>query len=113
MDKEQLEKLTGEYQELQMQLQSLALQRMQFTEQKEEYTQAQKYLESAAGRVYIEIGGLIVETTKEEAVKELKERLESAEMRLGIIGKQYDEAAKKEKTMRSALNAEFGGGQRQ
>ncbi len=112
MEKEQLEKLGRDYQELQMQLQSLALQKMQFTEQKEEYTQAQKHLDSATGRVYIEVGGLIVETTKDEAMKELKDRLESTEMRLGIVGKQYDEAVKKEQSMRSTLNAELGRGQK-
>ncbi len=109
MDREQLEKLGREYQELQMQLQSLALQKMQFGEQKEEYTQARKHLESASGRIYAEVGGLIVETTKDGAMKELSDKLESVEMRLGIVGKQYDEAVKKEQSMRTALNAEIDG----
>lgn len=112
MDKEQLEKLSREYQELQMQLQSLALQKMQFTEQKDEYTQAQKHLESSSGRVYMETGGLIVETSKESAMKELSDKLDSVVMRLGIVGKQYDEAVRKEQAMRATLNSEVSGPQK-
>lgn len=111
MEKEQLEKLSKEYQEVQMQMQSLALQKMQLGEQREEYLEAQKQLESATGKVYTEVGGLIVETTKDEAAKGLKDRLETADMRLGITNKQYDEVSKREQSLRGTLTAELGKGQ--
>lgn len=107
MEKEQLEKLSKEYQELQMQLQTLAMQKMQFSEQKEEYNQAQKQLESSTGRVYAEIGGLILETSKDAAIKGLGEKLESADMRLGIINRQYEEASKREQSLRTTLTTEL------
>lgn len=108
MEREQLEKLSKDYQEVQMQLQSLALQKMQLGEQKEEYKEAQEQLESSTGKVYTEIGGLIVETSKEEAAKALKEKLETAEMRLGMANRQYDEVSKREQSLRSTLTAELG-----
>ncbi|MGC8538007.1 MAG: prefoldin subunit [Candidatus Micrarchaeia archaeon] len=103
MEREELEKMTKEYQTVQAQLQSIAVQRMQFKQQIEEYKEAAKYLEAAKGRVYTEIGGLIVEATKEEATKSLSERTESAEMRLSIVEKQYNELSKKEETLRTKL----------
>lgn len=107
MEKEQLEKLSREYQEVQVQLQSLAMQKMQLSERKEEYKEAERHLEGATGRVYTEIGGLIVETSKEEASKSLKERMETNEMRLGIASKQYEEVSKREQALRTTLTEEF------
>jgi prefoldin beta subunit len=113
MDKAQLEKLTKDYQNVQMQMQSLALQKIQFSQQKEEFTDAQKELEKASGKMYMEIGGLILETTKEEAQNNLKEKLESTEMRLTIINKQYDEITKKEQSLRATLTEELKKNQKQ
>lgn len=113
MEKEQLEKLTKDYQGIQMQVQSLALQKAQFSQQKEEYTEAQTELQVAAGKVYTEIGGLLVETTKDTALKNLKEKLESIDMRLTIVSKQYDEVMKKEQTMRNTLTSELQKAQKQ
>lgn len=103
MGKEQLEKLTADYQALQEQLQSLALQKAQFTEQKEEFKDAIEELGKAKGKVYSTIGSVMIETTKEEAAKSVKERQDSAEMRLSIISKQYDDAVKKEKALRDEI----------
>ncbi len=103
MSKEQLEKLTADYQGLQEQLQSLAIQKAQFTEQKEELKGAMDEIEKAKGKVYSTIGGVMVETTKEEASKNVKERQDSVDMRLSIINKQYEDAVKKEKTLRAEI----------
>lgn len=102
-----MEKLTKEYQNVQVQLQSLALQKLQFSQQKEEFTEAQGELEKVSGKIYQEIGGLILETTKGEAQSTLKEKLESTEMRLGIITKQYEDAAKKEQSLRQTITDEL------
>lgn len=109
MEKEEIEKLTKEYQNIQMQIQNLTFQKMQFNQQKEGYKEAEKELQVSSGRVYLEIGGLIVETTKEKALEDLKDKMESAEMRLGIILKQYNEVNKREQSIRQTLTEEFKG----
>jgi prefoldin beta subunit len=109
MDRDQLEKLTKEYQMLQDQLQSVAMQKEQFTEMKEEYKDAMAEVEKASGKIYLSVGGVIVEVPKEKAVADIKEKQESTEMRLGIVSKQYDDLSKREQSLRteitSALNA--------
>jgi prefoldin beta subunit len=105
MDKEQINKLTSEYQSLQEQIQSLSLQKAQLSEQNEEFKIAAAELDKAKGKVYSAIGGAIVETTGDEAKKELKERQESVEMRLNIVNKQYDDAIKKEKSLRQQIES--------
>ncbi len=109
MAKEQIEKLSSDYQALQEQLQSLALQKAQFTEQMDELNDALEELKNAKGKVYSAIGGVMVETTKDDATKSVKERQESTEMRLTIINKQYDEAVKKEKALREQIEGMIKG----
>lgn len=103
MERDQLEKLTREYQLLQEQLQSLAMQREQFREQKEETKLALEEVEKAKGKVFLAIGGVMVDTDKETAVKNLKEKMESNAMRLSIIEKQFNDSSKKEQSMRAEI----------
>jgi prefoldin beta subunit len=103
MDKDQIEKLSREYQTLQEQLQSLAVQREQFKEQKAELKAALEEAEKAKGKIFLAIGGIMVDVSKEDAVKDLKEKEESNSMRLSIIEKQFDEAQKKEQTLRTEI----------
>lgn len=84
---------------------------MQFTQQSEEYTDAEKALQASAGKVYMELGGVIVETTKDEALKSLKEKMESMQLHLSITNKQYEEANKKEQSLRATLTKEMTKGQ--
>jgi prefoldin beta subunit len=105
MERQELEKLTRDYQIVQEQLQTLAVQKEQFTLQKEEHKVALAELEKATGKVYISVGGVIVETAKGDAITKIKERQESVDMRLTIINRQYDEFAKKEKSMREEITA--------
>ncbi len=109
MEKEEIEKLTKEYQSLQMQLQSLSMQKLQFSQQNEEYKDAEKELNAAMGHVYVDIGGLMVETTKQDALIKLNERLESTQMRISIVTRQYEEATKKEQILRLKLTEELKG----
>ncbi len=111
MAKDDVEKLTADYQALQEQLQSLALQKAQFAEQREELKGAMEELDKAKGKVYSTIGGVMIETAKEEAVKSVKERQESNEMRLSIVTKQYDEAVRKEKALREQIEGMIKSGQ--
>jgi prefoldin beta subunit len=103
MTKEQLEKLTVEYQALQEQLQGLSIQKAQFGEQNEEFKEALAEIEKATGKIFSTIGGVMIETSKEDAIKSVKEKKDSVELRLSIINKQYDEASKKEKSLRETI----------
>lgn len=112
MERQELEKLTRDYQMVQEQLQSLAMQKEQFTAQREEHKEAVVELEKAAGKVYVGVGGAIVETTRDDALKKLKERHDAIDMRLTLVNRQFDEFSKKEKSLReeitAALKAEKG-----
>ncbi len=103
MEKDELEKMTREYQMLQEQLQALAVQKEQFKEQKEEIRQAVQEAEKAKGKIFLAIGGIMVDVDKETAVKNLKEKQDSNAMRLTIVEKQFDEASKKEQSLRTEI----------
>lgn len=98
-----MEKLTREYQMLQEQLQSLAVQREQFKEQKTELKDALGEAEKATGKIYLAIGGIMVDVSKETAIKDLKEKEESNAMRLNIVEKQFEDASKKEQSLRTEI----------
>ncbi|MCL5412738.1 MAG: prefoldin subunit [Candidatus Marsarchaeota archaeon] len=103
MDKAQFEKLTKDYQQLQEQLRNLALQREQFTMQNEEYKEALASIQASAGKVYYAVGGALVESNKDAAAKDIKEKQESLELRLSIMGKQYEELSKREQALRTEI----------
>jgi prefoldin beta subunit len=109
MDRDQIEKLTKEYQMLQDQLQSVAVQKEQFTELKEEYKAALAEVEKATGKIYLSVGGVIVEAPKDSAIKDIKAKQESTDMRLGIATKQYDELVKKEQSLRTEITGALKG----
>ncbi|MDE1856544.1 MAG: prefoldin subunit [Candidatus Micrarchaeota archaeon] len=113
MDQQQMEKLSRDYQTVQEQLQTLAVQKGQFSAQKEELKDALAEIEKSAGKIYSAIGGVIVEVSKEEAKGQITEQQSSIEMRLGIIGKQYDDAVKKEQTLRETITSALKGEGRQ
>ncbi|MGC8572218.1 MAG: prefoldin subunit [Candidatus Micrarchaeia archaeon] len=104
MKEEEIEKLIKEYQLLADQLQSFAVQKDQFSIEKEEYKESLKELENATGKIYMSVGSVIIEASKEEAIKKIKEKQESVEMRLSLINRQYEDLSKKEKEMREKIN---------
>jgi prefoldin beta subunit len=105
MERNELEKKTRDYQVLQEQLQALAMQREQFKEQKDEFAQALAETEKAKGKVFLAIGGVMVDVDKDTAVKSLKEKQESNTMRLSIVEKQIDDFSKKEQALRTEITA--------
>jgi prefoldin beta subunit len=109
MERQELEKLTRDYQMVQEQLQGLSVQKEQFAAQKEEQKEALSAVEKATGKVFVALGGAIIETSKEEAIKNLKERQDTAEMRLAIVNRQHEEFAKKEKAMREEITKALQG----
>lgn len=98
-------KMSKDYGVLQEQLQAVAMQREQLSAQKQELDEALLEVEKSTGKVYVAVGGAIVETDKASAVKDIKEKRESAEMRLGIAKRQYDELSKKEQALRAEITA--------
>jgi prefoldin beta subunit len=105
VEKDQLEKATREYQMLQEQMQALAMQKEQFKEQKAEFAEALTELEKAKGKIYLAIGGVMVDVDKATAIKNVKEKEESAVMRLSITEKQFEEVSKKEQALRADITA--------
>jgi prefoldin beta subunit len=105
MERDELEKITRDYQMLQEQLQALSMQKEQFREQKEELKQALEEIEKAKGKVFLSIGGVMVDVDKATATKNIKEREDSASMRFTIIEKQFEDASKKEQTLRADITA--------
>jgi prefoldin beta subunit len=105
MERNELEKMTRDYQMLQEQIQTLAMQKEQFKEQKEELKLALEETEKAKGRIFLAVGGIMVDVTKETATANLKEKQESATMRLTIVEKQFDEASKKEQALRTEITS--------
>ncbi len=88
---------------LQEQLQGLAMQKEQFREQKEELRQALEEAEKAKGKIFLAIGGIMVDVDKDTAVKNLKEKQDSNSMRLTIVEKQFDDISKKEQSLRAEI----------
>ena len=109
MEKEQLEKITRDYQMLQEQLQSLGMQREQLKEQKDEFKEALEEVEKAKGKIYLAIGGIMVDVDRDTATKNVKEKQESAIMRLSIVERQFDDLSKKEQGLRSEITAALKG----
>jgi prefoldin beta subunit len=105
MEKDQIERMTREYNMLQEQLQALAIQKEQFSEKTEEYDEALKEIQKATGKIYLAVGGAIIEVDKQYATKGIEEKKEVASMRIGIVKKQYDDLSKKEQTLRAEINS--------
>ncbi|HIH50237.1 TPA: hypothetical protein HA291_02140, partial [Candidatus Micrarchaeota archaeon] len=56
-------------------------------------------------RIYLAVGGIMVDVDKATATKSVKEKQDSAQMRLGITEKQFDELSKKEQSLRVEITA--------
>ncbi len=102
---EDQEKLTIEYQKIQSRLQALALQKAQLGAEKEEYKKALQEVEKAEGKIYTSKGNAMIETTKEESIKSIKEEQDSIDLKLSIVDKQYADTSKKEQELREKINA--------
>ena len=99
----ELEKLLKDYQILQEQLRSIAMQLEQFQAQKIESERAKEELEKSTGKVYLSVGGVIVETTKENALSDIYDRYALVETRLTAYNKQYTDLRSKEKALNEKI----------
>ncbi len=80
----------AEYQSLEKQLEVLLIQKNQLTLQIADTKNALEELKNAKGEVYRSVGSLIVKTTKEDAEKKLKEKLELMEVKSKAVSKEEE-----------------------
>jgi prefoldin beta subunit len=97
MSEQEMEKLLRDYQILQEQIRSFAIQLDQLHNQKGDLERAKEEIDKASGKIYITVGGVIVETSKESASKDIEERSELTETRITSMTRQYTELRNKEK----------------
>jgi prefoldin beta subunit len=93
------EKTVRDYQNVQEQLRAVTLQLDQLHAQKAELEKAKEEVSAASGRVYITVGGVIVETNKDKALSDIKEKSELTEVRITSMSKQLNELKAKEKQL--------------
>src|SRR3989338_3783688 len=86
----ELEKTLIEYENLERQLQVLVLQKHQLQLQLNEINLAQEEMKKVKGDVYKSIGSVMVKSSPEDAEKDLKDRKDLSDMRLGTIVKQEE-----------------------
>ena len=103
----ELEKALKEYQIVQEQLRSVAMQLEQLQGQKMDMDRANEELSKAEGKVYISVGGVIVETTKDKALADIKDRSELNAVRLQNANRSYTDLRNKEKTLNDKITGMY------
>ena len=98
-NEQDMEKMVRDYQVLQEQLRVYAIQLEQLKAQKLELERASEEVGKSSGKVYISVGGVIVETTKDKAVVDLKDRTELSDTRIASVTKQFGDLRSKEKQL--------------
>ena len=93
------EKLVRDYQITQEQLRGAAMQLDQLQNQRAELEKAKEEVGGSTGKVYITVGGVIVETTKDKALKDIKDKAELTEVRVTSMTKQFNEIKTREKQL--------------
>ncbi|MDE1850286.1 MAG: prefoldin subunit [Candidatus Micrarchaeota archaeon] len=100
-----VERILRDYQMIQEQIRAYSMQVDQLTVQKSELDAAKEEVAKATGKVYVTIGGVIVETSKDTALKNIDEKKESGEIRVQSTTKQLNELKAKEKKLRDEITA--------
>ena len=93
------EKTVRDYQTVQEQLRAASLQLEQLHMQKAELERAKEEVSGSSGKVYLTVGGVIVETNKEKALADIKDKSELAEVRIDSLSKQLSALKAKEKQL--------------
>ena len=88
-----LEKEIVEYQKMEKQLEAVTIQLMQMQAQKQEMENAMSLIEKTEDDIYRAAGSVFVKVNKEEALKDLKEKLELIELKIKTL-KEQEEALK-------------------
>jgi len=87
---ENLNKELAEYENLEKQLEVLLIQKHQLQIQSNEVKHAVDELKKADGNIYRSIGSVMMQSSKEDAEKELDERAELIKVKLGALEKQEE-----------------------
>ena len=98
-NQQELEKLARDFQILQEQLRNMGMQIEQLKLQKADLDRAMEELDKATGKVYYSVGGIIVETDKEKAKTDVKDRSELTDTRIKSATKQMDDLKAREKQL--------------
>lgn len=102
-----IEKMVRDYQTVQEHLRNAALQLDQLHGAKADLERAKEEIEKAEGKVYLTVGGVIVETSKEKALVEIKERGELTAVRIQSATKQFNELKTREKQLGDKLTSVY------
>ena len=100
---EELEKLLKDYQILQEQLRTAAMQLEQLQGQRTDMERANEELGKSSGKVYMNVGAVIIETTKEKALDEIADRSALSDVRIQSTNKQYTELKNREKQLNEKI----------
>jgi prefoldin beta subunit len=110
-NEQDIEKMVKDYQIIQEQLRVYAIQLDQLKNQKAELERAGEEVTKATGKVYISVGGVIVETTKDKASTDITDRSELSETRIQSITKQYNDLKAKERQLNEKITQLYKSGQ--
>lgn len=100
-----VERDLADFQNLQRQLQNVLIQKQQMQIGLEEVKSALAAVEETTGDVYKAAGGLLLSTTKESAKKELSEKKEMFELRVGQVTKQETALSTKLTDLKSKIES--------
>lgn len=87
---ENLNKELMEYENLEKQLEVILIQKHQLQIQQNDVKHALEELKKAGGDVYRSIGSVMIQSSKEDAEKDLTEKSELIQVKLGAIEKQEE-----------------------
>jgi prefoldin beta subunit len=97
------------YQSIQQELENIAIQSSAIQQALTEYEEALKEMEKSSGKIYKLVGSLLIETTKEEARKEINEKKEELSLRLEMLKKRNEKLLQMEKELREKIQKESKG----
>ncbi|HHQ45331.1 MAG TPA: prefoldin subunit beta [Candidatus Altiarchaeales archaeon] len=106
----QVQDKLAQFQNLQNQLQMIAVQKQQLMLQGMDSENALKEMEGFGdGKIYRMVGSIILETKKDECVKKLSDDKESSQAKISVLEKQEKKMASKLNEMRVEIQAMLGG----
>jgi prefoldin beta subunit len=107
----QIQDKINQFQTLQNQLQAVMMQKQQMTLQSADIDSALTALEKAGKpKVYEAVGPILIETTKEDSEKKLKENKELMTTRVVMLEKQEKKLTEKLKELSTEIQSELRGG---
>jgi len=107
---QQLQHQLGQYQQIRQQYQEIALQRRRLETQLSEAKSAMEELDKLQSGeiIYKSVGNLMIRVEKEEAKKELAERIETLDLRIKVHQRQETKIVNRMKEMESKIRSMTG-----